>query len=66
MRMPPKDESKVLGPLVLTAVYLMSNPAPSRRIPPAVLLLTVTWSRRRMPPVAQMPGEPPVIDRPRI
>lgn len=42
IKIPPKTEDAVLAPLVLTVVFLMSNPAPSRRMPPAVLLLTVT------------------------
>jgi hypothetical protein len=54
-------------PLLLTVASLMSKPAPLRRIPPAVLLLTPTWSSRRMfPPSAVMPGEPPVTVRSRM
>ena len=43
MRIPPKtaDPAK-LPSLLLTVVFLMSKPAPLRRMPPAVLLLTLT------------------------
>ena len=43
MRIPPNAPAPaVLAPLLLTVVFLMSNPAPSRRMPPAALLLTLT------------------------
>ena len=45
MRTPPKGKADMLEPFPLTVASLMSKPAPSRRIPPAVLLLTLTWSR---------------------
>jgi len=45
MRIPPKTTVPRLPSLLLTVASLMSKPAPSRRIPPAVLLLTLTWSR---------------------
>jgi len=68
MSMPPKaDEPAMFGPFPLTVVFRMSKPAPSSRMPPAVLLVTSTWSRRTTaPPSAQSPGEPPVIVRPLI
>ena len=63
MRIPPKTaEPAMFAPFPLTVASLMSKPAPSRRMPPAVLLLTLTCSSRRMSPVsAQIPGEPPVM-----
>jgi len=64
---PPKMTVPVLAPFPVTVVFLMSKPAPSRRMPPAVLLLTRTWSSRKMSPVsAQTPGEPPVMVRARM
>jgi len=67
MHIPPKAQFAMFDPLLLTVASLMSKPAPSRRIPPAVLLLTLTWSSRRMLPLsAVMPGEPPVMVRSRI
>ena len=67
MRMPPKGTPAMFEPLLLTVVFLMSNAAPSSMMPPAVLLLTLTFLRRRMlPPLAQTPGAPPVIDRSRM
>jgi hypothetical protein len=51
----------------LTVVFLISNPAPSSRMPPEVLLLTLTWLRRTIPPPsAQSPGEPAVMLKSRI
>jgi hypothetical protein len=68
IRIPPNAAPPaVLAPLPLIVVFLMSKPAPSMRTPPAVLLLTLTWSSRAMtPPSAQRPGEPPVIERSRM
>jgi len=42
MRMPPNGWSIMFDPLLLTVASLMSKPAPLRRMPPAVLLLTLT------------------------
>ena len=65
MRMPPNGKPAMLGPFPVTVVFLTSKPEPSRRIPPAVLLLTLTWSRRTIPlPSAHSPGEPPVMVSP--
>jgi hypothetical protein len=45
MRIPPKTTVPRFGPLLLMLASLISKPTPSRRMPPAVLLLTLTWSR---------------------
>jgi len=68
IRIPPQIPlASFIRPLLLMVASLMSKPAPSRRIPPAVLLLTLTLSSRRMLPLsAVMPGEPPVMVRSRI
>jgi len=42
MRIPPKTDGDVAAPLSFTVVSLISKPAPLRRMPPAVLLLTLT------------------------
>lgn len=67
MRIPPQIPlAPFIGPLLSTVVFLISKPTPSRRMPPAVLLLTLTWSRRKIaPPSAVMPGAPVVMPRSR-
>jgi hypothetical protein len=68
IRIPPKAaEPAVLAALLLIVAFLMSKPAPSRRMPPAVLLLTLTWFKRTIaPPSPHRPGEPPVMVRLRM
>ena len=63
-KIPPKMKLYEFGPLLLTVVFWMSKPAPSSRMPPAVLSLTLTWERRTTAPLsAHKPGEPAVMER---
>src|SRR5580698_5460650 len=54
IRIPPQVKSE-LGPLFEMVVFSISKAVALRRIPPAPQLVTVTWSRARMPPEAFIP-----------
>ena len=41
-RIPPKGEVAMFAPLLVTMVFRMSKAAPSRMMPPALLLVTLT------------------------